>query len=162
VFRWLKSLTAWHTAARDVVPSMKKSPPVIATFVRLNNSRGVTPTTPVMAHVKSELLSAITNSSRKAQQTRQWLEERIAHPFGGNVHAEAGLLALARASSDSEDSALRGLRDIFEVSRRSLYTCDHSFWQYVIGARIAAVHWCLQKVLLGLPPPRRSPIRSTA
>jgi hypothetical protein len=162
VFRWLKSLTAWHTAARDVVFSMKKSPPIIASLLRLNKSTGVALTTPAMAHVKSELLSTITNSSRKAQQTRQWLEERNAHPFGGKVHAEAGLLALARASSNSEDSALKKLSDIFEVSRRPLHTCDHSFWQYVIGARIAAVHWCLQKVLLGLPPPRRSPIRSAA
>jgi hypothetical protein len=114
-------LIAWHVAVANVIPTLKKHQRLKATLVRLTKEARMD--LQPMSSRKDQIIHDIRNTPDRSDDARagacEWIEARTkAKDFYGNVHAEAGLLALAYIShQDSESLADQPrIRKVFEVS----------------------------------------------
>jgi hypothetical protein len=121
LFRWLKTLVAWHSAVISVVPNMKKHKSLKATLVRLTKDARMDLES--MSFRKDRFIDEIKNMPGRSDDARagacEWIEAHAkAKDFCGNVHAEAGLMALAYISHKDSGSLADqpSIRKVFEVS----------------------------------------------
>jgi hypothetical protein len=121
LFRWLKTLVAWHSAVISVVPNMKKHKSLKATLVRLTKDARMDLES--MSFRKDRFIDEIKNTPGRSDDARagacEWIEAhtKAKHAYG-NVHAEAGLMALAYISHKDSGSLANqpSIRKVFEVS----------------------------------------------
>jgi hypothetical protein len=121
LFRWLESLIAWHVAVIDVIPTLKKHKSLKATLVRLTKDARMDLES--MSFRKDRLIDEIKNTPGRSDDARagacEWIEAHTkAKDFCGNVHAEAGLMALTYISHKDSGSLANqpSIRKVFEVS----------------------------------------------
>jgi hypothetical protein len=121
LFRWLKTLVAWHSAVISVVPNMTKHKSLKATLVRLTKDARMDLES--MSFRKDRLIDEIKNTPGRSDDARagacEWIEAHTkAKDFCGNVHAEAGLMALTYISHKDSGSLANqpSIRKVFEVS----------------------------------------------
>ncbi|RDX50588.1 hypothetical protein OH76DRAFT_459666 [Lentinus brumalis] len=125
IFRYLQTLSAWHAAAHFLVSHLRKvdrAPKATVVELTDESARALRETKSnygaVVENVAARLNDRIADPAERTQALA-WVQERaqstIAKPRPLRVHAEAGLMALAKAFRDGEPVADDDVRRVLEI-----------------------------------------------